>query len=81
LALASWDLCRFLVSVLVAAEALKVDSGDAIILCHRFLDAYAYVVALGEGKARRGSLEQETAPLFRPTVWRISCAAKMHSSS
>jgi uncharacterized protein (DUF2252 family) len=50
LAPASWDLCRFLVSVLVAAEALKVDSGDAIILCHRFLDAY--VAALSEGKAR-----------------------------
>jgi len=50
LAPASWELSRMLVSVLVAAEALKVGPADALGLCHCFLDAYA--AALTDGKAR-----------------------------
>ena len=50
LAPAHWDLARFLVSVLVAAESLSVRPAEAIALCHCFLDAYA--AALREGKAR-----------------------------
>ena len=50
LAPASWELSRFLVSVLVAADTLKVRPAEAIALCHCFLDAYAE--NLGEGKAR-----------------------------
>jgi uncharacterized protein (DUF2252 family) len=50
LAPASWELSRFLVSVLIAADALKVRSAEAIALCHCFLEAY--VAALIEGKAR-----------------------------
>lgn len=50
LAPASWELSRFLVSVLVAADTLKVRPAEAIALCHCFLDAYAE--NLTEGKAR-----------------------------
>lgn len=50
LAPAHWDLSRFLVSVLVAAESLQVRPPEAIALCHCFLDAYA--AALADGKAR-----------------------------
>jgi uncharacterized protein (DUF2252 family) len=50
LAPASWELSRFLVSVLVAADTLKVRPAEAIALCHCFLDAYADNLA--EGKAR-----------------------------
>lgn len=50
LAPASWDLSRFLVSVLVAADTLKVRPAEAVALCHCFLDAYANNLA--EGKSR-----------------------------
>jgi len=50
LAPASWELSRFLVSVLVAADTLKVRPPEAIALCHCFLDAY--VENLVEGKPR-----------------------------
>ena len=50
LAPAHWELARFLVSVLVAADALEVNSSVATGLCNRFLDAY--VGALATGKAR-----------------------------
>ncbi|WP_242404513.1 DUF2252 domain-containing protein [Janthinobacterium agaricidamnosum] len=50
LAPVSWELSRFLVSVLVAADTLNVSASEAIGLCHCFLDAY--VAALTEGKAR-----------------------------
>lgn len=50
LAPASWELSRFLVSVLVAADALHVRPADAVALCHCFLDAY--IDALVDGKAR-----------------------------
>jgi len=50
LAPAHWELSRFLVSVLVAAEALSLQPPQAVALCHVFLDAYA--AALLDGKAR-----------------------------
>lgn len=50
LAPASWELSRFLVSVLAAADALKVRPAEAVALCNHFLDAYA--ANLVEGKAR-----------------------------
>lgn len=50
LAPASWELSRFLVSVLVAVDTLKVRPAEAIALSHCFLDAYA--ANLTEGKAR-----------------------------
>lgn len=50
LAPAHWELARFLVSVLVAAESLSVRPPEAIALCHCFLDAYT--AALRDGKAR-----------------------------
>lgn len=50
LAPSSWELSRFLVSVLVAADTLKVGPAEAVRLCQCFLDAYA--ASLAEGKAR-----------------------------
>jgi len=50
LAPAHWELSRFLVSVLVAANSLKVRPPEAIALCHSFLDAY--VANLVGGSAR-----------------------------
>jgi uncharacterized protein (DUF2252 family) len=50
LAPASWELARFLVSVLIAAETLQLRPVEADMLCHCFLDAYAS--SLVEGKAR-----------------------------
>lgn len=50
LAPASWELARFLVSVLAAADTLKVQAADAVALCHCFLDAY--VANLTDGKPR-----------------------------
>lgn len=50
LAPANWELARFLVSVLVAAESLLVPPRLAKDLCDYFLDGY--VAALAKGKAR-----------------------------
>ncbi len=50
LAPANWELARFLVSVLVAADGLGVDAPLATQLCNDFLDAY--VAALAKGKPR-----------------------------
>lgn len=50
LAPAHWELSRFLVSVLLAAEALNVGPEEARQLCGTFIDAYA--AALRAGGAR-----------------------------
>jgi uncharacterized protein (DUF2252 family) len=57
LAPASWDLLRFLSSVLVGADAMAVKKAGAIALCDAFLDAYR--ATLVSGKA--GWIERETA--------------------
>ncbi|MBA5638569.1 DUF2252 domain-containing protein [Duganella sp. LX20W] len=57
LAPASWELSRFLVSLLLAADVLHVRPRDALFLCRRFIDAYA--AELASGKARW--LERATA--------------------
>lgn len=54
---ATWELGRWLTSILVAAESLKLASEDAIGLCQVGLDSYS--AALITGKARW--LERETA--------------------
>ena len=48
LAPAHWELSRFLVSVLVAAQSLALRPPEATALCHCFLDAYT--AALSDGK-------------------------------
>ncbi len=58
LAPAQWELARFLVSVLVAAQVLGWSAEDAEALCAAFLDAYA--AALRDGKPRW--MERATAP-------------------
>lgn len=50
LAPCTWEISRFLVSVLVAAETLGVNHAQANKLCQQFLDAY--ITALADGKAR-----------------------------
>ncbi|MES3024810.1 MAG: DUF2252 domain-containing protein [Pseudomonadota bacterium] len=50
LAPADWELARFLVSVLVAGESLKLGPKLPTRLCNCFLDAYA--AALAKGKPR-----------------------------
>lgn len=50
LAPCTWDLSRFLCSLLVGAQGLGVDSSQALALCENFLDSYCR--ELGEGKAR-----------------------------
>lgn len=57
LAPASWELGRWLTSIIVAASSLNLPTKDAIRLCRTGLDSYAN--ALSTGKARW--LERETA--------------------
>jgi uncharacterized protein (DUF2252 family) len=57
LAPCTWELARFLTSVLVAAQSLNLDEPSALKLCDRFLQAYT--LALTTGKAR--TVERETA--------------------
>jgi uncharacterized protein (DUF2252 family) len=57
LAPCTWELARFVTSVLVAAPEIGVAAGQAVGLCRRYLDAYAE--ALADGKARR--VERQTA--------------------
>ena len=57
LAPCTWDLLRFLTSVLVGARKVKLAKAQVRILCRRFLDAY--VAAIEDGKARW--VERETA--------------------
>lgn len=53
----TWELVRFLSSVIVGAQSMKVNRPETIALCHTFLDNY--VAALANGKARW--IERETA--------------------
>lgn len=53
----TWELARFLSSVIVGAQSMKVNRPEALALCHVFLDSY--VAALAYGKARW--IERETA--------------------
>lgn len=57
LAPCTWDVARFLTSVLVGSHGLGLEDEEAIALCQEFL--WAYGTALGMGKAR--SIQRETA--------------------
>lgn len=57
LAPVSWELSRWICSILVAAESLSISHDEALQLCRIGLDSY--VQALANGKARW--LERETA--------------------
>lgn len=57
LAPCTWEIARFLTSVIVGAQTLGVNSAEAMALCHCFLDAYTD--ALLTGKAR--SVEAKTS--------------------
>ncbi|MEH1888681.1 MAG: DUF2252 family protein [Nostoc sp.] len=57
LAPCTWDVVRFITSVIVGSHALKVNESEALYLSNYFLDAYSN--ALAKGTAR--SVEKETA--------------------
>ena len=57
LAPASWDLLRFLSSVLLGADSMEVKKAGALELCDAFLDAYRATLAAGKA----GWIERETA--------------------
>jgi uncharacterized protein (DUF2252 family) len=57
LAPCTWELARFLTSVLIAAQSLDLDESSALMLCDRFLQSYT--LALTTGQAR--TVERETA--------------------
>uniref|UniRef100_UPI000D3912B3 DUF2252 domain-containing protein n=1 Tax=unclassified Variovorax TaxID=663243 RepID=UPI000D3912B3 len=46
----TWELVRFLSSVLVAGDGLRASPGEANALCKDFLDAYAGALALGKAR-------------------------------
>ncbi|MBW4472984.1 MAG: DUF2252 domain-containing protein [Stenomitos rutilans HA7619-LM2] len=48
LAPCTWDLARFLTSILVAAHSLNIDDTDAQALCQNFLTAYTRVLSKGQ---------------------------------
>ena len=48
LAPASWELARFLASLLVGAQTLSISPSEASALCPVFLDSYASSLALGK---------------------------------
>ncbi|HLO47196.1 MAG TPA: DUF2252 domain-containing protein [Kamptonema sp.] len=50
LAPATWEISRFLTSILVGAGTLGVNQSDAIALCHCFLKAYTGALALGTAR-------------------------------
>jgi uncharacterized protein (DUF2252 family) len=49
LAPVTWDLVRFLASVLLAGDTVRATASESLVLCTDFIDAYA--AALGSGKA------------------------------
>jgi len=57
LAPATWELGRWLTSILVAGTSLKLSGSDAIRLCQIGLDSYAAALMTGKGRW----LERETA--------------------
>ena len=57
LAPCTWDVVRFITSILVGSHTLKVNESEALDLSNSFLDAYSH--ALAKGSAR--SVEKETA--------------------
>ncbi len=65
LAPASWEITRFLTSVLVAGNTLGVNQSEALTLCRCFLQAYTDALALGTAHTvERGTAEGMVADLL-----------------
>jgi uncharacterized protein (DUF2252 family) len=65
LAPASWDLVRFLTSLLVGADSLSASRADALSLCQGFVDAYAAVLTRGKARwAERDTTQGLVRDLF-----------------
>ncbi len=48
LAPVSWDLVRFLASILLAGETIRATANESIVLCRKFVEAYADTLASGK---------------------------------
>ncbi len=46
----TWELVRFLTSILVAGDSLRASRDDANALCKVFLEGYAGALALGKAR-------------------------------
>ncbi|HWX00564.1 DUF2252 domain-containing protein [Collimonas sp.] len=57
LAPASWELVRFLTSVLIAADGSTASAADTRLLCRSFIDAYSNALSLGKPRW----IERDTA--------------------
>jgi uncharacterized protein (DUF2252 family) len=57
LAPCTWDLARFLTSVLIGTRSLEIGESDALALCQCFLETYRQTLAKGQVR----TLERETA--------------------
>lgn len=57
LAPASWELVRFLTSVLIAADGSSANPADTRLLCRSFIDAYSNALSLGKPRW----IERDTA--------------------
>jgi len=67
LAPASWELARFLTSILVAADSLRLAAQDAQGLCALFLDRYASTLVEGKAKwVERNTAEGMIKDLLDP---------------
>lgn len=65
LAPASWEITRFLTSVLVGATTLGVNQSEALVLCRCFLKSYTDALALGTARTvERGTAEGMVADLL-----------------
>lgn len=65
LAPASWEITRFLTSVLVGANTLGVNQSEVLTLCRCFLQAYTDALALGTARTvERGTAEGMVADLL-----------------
>ncbi|MBV8502608.1 MAG: DUF2252 family protein [Paucibacter sp.] len=73
LAPVTWDLVRFLASVLVAGDSIKATQAQAEQLCEEFLNAYATVLASGKA----GWVERDTADgLVRALLDDVRCRTR-----
>ncbi len=48
LAPVSWDLVRFLASILLAGETIRATANESIVLCRKFIEGYADTLASGK---------------------------------
>ncbi|XZF64874.1 MAG: DUF2252 domain-containing protein [Gloeotrichia echinulata DVL01] len=53
----TWDIARFITSIIVGASTLKVNESESVNLCNKFLDTYTNTLAQGQAR----NVEKETS--------------------